>query len=78
MNEIKKEISGELDFDIKLEGASAVLTFKHEGKLGFAELKAGVNAAQLVDKITDIIPGEWDDTLLDDLAARVLSKKTGK
>lgn len=35
------------------------------------------DAVYLVDKITDAIPGEWDDELLDGLAEKILSKKSG-
>lgn len=76
--EKKVEIGKELDFEIKIENGQALIEVEHEGKLGFAKVQVGVNAAQLIDKITDLIPGEWDDALIDDLAKKLLSKKTGE
>lgn len=76
--DIQKDISSELEFDARLEGANAVLTFNYEGKMGGAKIEGHVSLAVLVDKITDLIPGEWDDTLLDGLAAKFLAKKTGE
>lgn len=78
MMDIEKEISSELKFDAKLDGGNAVLSFDYSGKMGGAKIEAYVGLAELVDKITDLIPGEWDDTLLDGLAAKFLAKKTGE
>ena len=74
--ELEKKLGGELDLEIKLEGAFAVISITHEGNLGSVKVEGKVNAALLVDKITDMIPGEWDDDLLDSLAVRLLSKKS--
>lgn len=75
---IEKKLGGELDLDIKLDGAQAVITIVHEGSLGFAKFEVGTDAVKLIDKITDMIPGDWDDALIDGLAEKLLSKKTGE
>lgn len=74
--EMKKELGGELELDVKIENGKAILIVKHEGKLGSIELKGTLDAVILVDKITDAIPGEWDDTLLDPLVAKLMAKKS--
>lgn len=74
--EVKKELGKELELDLRLEGADAVISLEHVGALGSAKFEGKINAALLVDKITDLIPGEWDDKLLDDLAAKILVKKS--
>lgn len=56
----------------------AELSFSYEGKLGGAKITVFTDAAKLVDKITDMIPGEWDDTLLDGLAKKLLAKKSAE
>lgn len=70
------ELGKELKLVLKIEGDKLVLKVVHSGSLGSANLELGVNAAEVVDALTDLIPGEWDDALLDDLARRVLSKKS--
>ena len=73
----KIEVSADSDVEIEFnDKGQAVLSFNHEGKLGGVKVIAYTDAAKLVDKITDMIPGEWDDRLLDDLAKKLLSKKT--
>ena len=74
--EMEKEISSELDFEVRLEDGSAVIALDYDGKYAGAKLEISLDAAKLVDKLTDLIPGEWDDALLDDLAKRLLSKKS--
>lgn len=76
MTELKKELGGELELEVRLEGAEAILEIKHEGNLGSIKLEGKINAALLIDKITDIIPGEWDDALIDGMAAKMLAKKS--
>ena len=71
------EVGGELDLEIEFEGGQLVFSLKHEGKLGFAEFKVGSDAVKVVDKITDLIPGDWDDALIDNAVAKLLAKKTG-
>ena len=73
---IEKQLGKELELEIKLEGSEAVIAVEHEGSLGSAKVELRVDAVKLVDKITDIIPGEWDDALLDELAKKMLSKKS--
>ena len=70
------QLGKELKLVLKIEGDQLVLKVVHSGTLGSANLELGVNAAEVVDALTDLIPGEWDDALLDDLARRVLSKKS--
>ena len=79
MLEVSKEISSEVKLDVELtEENTAELTVSYGGKMGGAKLVAYVSLAELVDKITDLIPGEWDDKILDGLAAKFLAKKTGE
>lgn len=75
---MEKQIGTELDFDVKIEDGKAIVELNHEGTLGFAKIQVGLDAAKLVDKLTDLIPGETDDLLLDEWAKRLLSKKTIK
>ena len=77
-NKKKLELGKEMDLVLKIEGDQLVLRVEHAGTLGSASFHVGVDAAKLVDALTDLIPGEWDDALLDDLAKRVLSKKSGE
>lgn len=73
---MEKKLGGELELDIKLEDGMAKIVLVHEGELGGAKIEAYVSAVKLVDKVTDLIPGEWDDQLLDGLASKILSKKS--
>lgn len=74
-----EELSSEADLEVKLtDEGKAELSFDYEGKLGGAKLTVYTDAVKLVDKITDLIPGEWDDKLLDSLAEKLLAKKTGE
>lgn len=77
---MEKEISSELDVELKLDKDSGRLEIigEYEGKLGGAKVSLFTDAAKLIDKLTDIIPGQWDDELLDGLAQKLLSKKTGE
>lgn len=75
--DLKKEISSEVQLELDLtEEGTAELTIAYGGKLGGAKLIAYVDLADLVDKITDLIPGEWDDMLIDNAVAKLLSKKS--
>ena len=76
---MEKEISTELDVDLNLDSETGRLEISgnYEGKIGGAKVSLYTDAVKLVDKLTDVIPGDWDDALLDDLAAKLLSKKTG-
>jgi len=80
MTELEKsvELGSELDFNVKLEDGKAVIELEHEGTIGFAKIQVGVDAVKLVDKLTDLIPGEMDDALLDTWVARLVEKKTIK
>ena len=72
---IEKELGKELDFEIKRDGAEAIIVLEHVGKLGSVKLEAKTDLATLVDKITDLIPGDWDDTMIDPLVAKLAAKK---
>lgn len=75
--EFNKELGKELDLDIKMgEGGMAIVSISHEGKLGHVKLEAGISAVLLVDKITDMIPGEMDDMVIDKWVESLLSKKS--
>lgn len=66
------------DFDLELvDGNQLALSSNYEHEVGSIKVTVKVDAVKLIDKITDIIPGEWDDKLIDGLAAKLLSKKTG-
>jgi len=54
----------------------AKVEFKYKGKLGGAGAYGYVPAVDLVDKLTDLIPGEIDDTLLDNWIKKLADKKT--
>lgn len=72
------QIGKELELKIEVnEENQAVMTFTHVGSVGFATFIAGLDAVKLIDKITDAIPGHWDDDIFDSLAVKLLSKKTG-
>lgn len=73
---IEKEIGPESKLKVEFKDGKIRLEIVHEGKLGGAGMYGEVEAAMLVDAITDIIPGTMDDALLDDWAKRLLSKKT--
>ena len=70
------EVSSESEVDVKLVDGKAVISFNYEGKAGGVRVEAYTDPVALVDKITDMIPGEWDDALLDNLAKKLLGKKT--
>lgn len=72
----EKEIGAEGQMDIKLEDGMVRIEGGYKGKGGGGGLFVYVDPAYLVDKITDLIPGETDDALLDEWAKRLLSKKT--
>lgn len=72
------EISSESDLSVGVEKGRAEIVASYEGKLGGAKIVLHADAADLVDKLTDAIPGEWDDRILDSLAEKLLSKKNKK
>ena len=74
--EINKELGKELELELKKDGENAVICISHEGALGYIKLEAGISLADLVDKITDLIPGEMDDAILDGWAQKMLAKKS--
>jgi hypothetical protein len=76
MKNIEKEISSELDVKVELEGASVIIRAEYDGKMGGAGLYVKTDLAKLVDKITDLIPGEWDDAMIDPLVEKLLKKKS--
>lgn len=80
-NEVSKEVelSSEVDIEVSLDRDSGRLSLagKYEGKMGGADIVLHTDAVKLIDKLTDLIPGEWDDRILDNLAQKLLSKKTG-
>lgn len=74
---VEKDLGPEAKLKVEYAEGKIKLTVTHVGKIGEAGAHIAADAALLVDAITDIIPGEWDDSLLDDLAKKMLSKKTG-
>lgn len=73
---IEKELGSELKLVAGYKDGLIILSVVHEGKLGSVKLEGSVGAAELVDAITDLIPGETDDALLDAWAEKLLAKKT--
>lgn len=75
--EVQKEISSEVDFDAKLlDGGKVELTLAYQGKMGGVKIVGDTDLVKVVDKITDLIPGEWDDALIDNAVAKLLAKKS--
>jgi len=74
--EVSKELGKELNLDLRLEGSDAVIIINHEGTLGSVKIEGKISLALLIDKLTDLIPGEWDDNLIDPLVAKFLAKKS--
>lgn len=73
---IEKEIGPEAKMKLEFNDGQIRIEISHKGTLGGAGAYGEVEAAMLVDAITDIIPGTMDDALLDDWAKKLLSKKT--
>jgi hypothetical protein len=74
---IEKDLGPEAKLTLEYKDGQIVLSVDHKGTLGGAGAHVTVEAAMLVDAITDVIPGNWDDALLDDMAKKLLAKKTG-
>ena len=72
------DLGNELKLELSMDGDKVRIEAKHEGKLGGAGLYAHTGLIELVDALTDLIPGEWDDRLIDPLVAKMLSKKSEK
>lgn len=73
---VEKDLGNELKLKVEYKDGQIGLSIVHQGKIGGATVMAYVDAPALVDAITDIIPGETDDMLLDTWAQKLLSKKT--
>ena len=73
--EISKEISSEFDVKLELDGADVVIKGEYDGKLMGAGAFIKTDLAKLVDKLTDLIPGDWDDALIDPLVEKLVKKK---
>ena len=74
---VKKELGPEAMLTVEFVEGSLKLSVEYKGKLGGADLGVTVDAVQLIDAITDAIPGEMDDAIIDGLAQKLLAKKTG-
>lgn len=74
---VEKDIGPETKLIVSYENGQMSIGVKNQGSIGGADLRLWTDAAKLVDAITDVIPGDWDDNLLDDLAGKLLAKKTG-
>lgn len=75
---VEKDLGPEAKLKVAYENGEMEISVSHKGTIGRASLAVAVDAAQLVDAITDVIPGEWDDALLDEMAQKLLAKKTGE
>lgn len=70
------ELGSELDFNLKIEDMKAIIELHHDGSLGFATVQVGVELVKLVNALTDLIPGEIDDWILDKWMESLKKKKT--
>ena len=73
---VEKDLGPETKLTLEYKDGDICLKVIHAGKIGGAGAEIFVDGAMLIDAITDLIPGEWDDKILDGLAEKVLSKKT--
>lgn len=76
-NMIEKDIGPEAKLKVQFVDGKIQLNIDHQGKIGGAGMYAHVDAYTLVDAITDAIPGEWDDALIDPIVKKLTAKKTG-
>lgn len=74
---IKKSIGPEAELSVSIEDGNVLIGVDYQGKLAGASLAIEIEAVQLIDAITDAIPGEMDDAIIDSLAKKLLAKKTG-
>lgn len=74
-----KKIEKDLGKELKLIGeyidGQIKLEIVHAGSIGGAGAYVVADAYAIVDAVTDLIPGNWDDAVLDPLAKKFLSKE---
>ncbi len=73
---VEKDLGSELKLRVEYKDGQIALSLVHKGTIGGASVMGHIDAAALVDAITDIIPGDMDDALLDTWAQKLLAKKT--
>lgn len=74
---VEKEIGPEAKLKVEFNEGSLKITVDYKGKLAGAGLFVEADAVQIIDAITDAIPGEMDDAIIDGMAQKLLAKKTG-
>ena len=72
---IEKELGPEAKLKVEYVDGKVRVEVVHKGKIGGAGAYVEVDAYELVDAITDAIPGEMDDTFIDPIAQKMLAKK---
>jgi len=74
---VEQEIGPEAKMRVQFEDGSLEISVDYAGKLGGAGMYLKAEAVKVIDAITDAIPGEMDDAIIDSMAKKLLSKKTG-
>lgn len=59
--EVSKELGKELKFDIKFENSKLKVELFYDGKGVDGSVAMYVEPEYFIKKLTDAIPGEWDD-----------------
>lgn len=76
MDVAKGPIGPEAEYNVTFSEGNLRIELSYKGEGGKAGMFVEGDAAYLVDKITDAIPGEWDDAVIDGMVEKLLSKKT--
>lgn len=69
---MEKELSKELDLEIKAEAGKVKLIIKYEGSGGAVALEAALKAEYFGEKLKAAIPGQIDDMVIDAVIAAFL------
>ena len=62
---IEKEISKEVDLEMRFENKKVKLVVNYEGRGAGAEVAVYVDAVYFIDLLADAIPGTLDDVVLE-------------
>ena len=69
--------NGAIKLDVRLENQNFEVALTSNAVAG-ASMTLEVPAYALVDKVIDLIPGTWEDDLLEQLAQKLLGKRTNQ
>lgn len=73
---VVKELGPETKLIAEYLNGKVTLSVDYNGKLVGANAAIHSELYQLVDAITDVIPGDWDDQFIDPLIKKLSAKKS--